>query len=226
MKYCFVQLISTDYNITAIVSKRHVVSSYSIVKQVCAVPVHFYLRLIAFSYLLILTYISSCKSCHFSLRVLLNSQLEDLGRKSKQFNEEIEKLKSEGKEEDALERQEDLQANLLEISKIKRRLLKFQKGQHGSSTRQTASESSEGRSLPDETGSDRASSSGSRSAHKGSSLKLSRECKAPVDKPVPPVDFNSYNDDGDIVIEGNVLSQIKVSLGLFFVRLKLQYLMY
>ena len=170
------------------------------------------LRLIIFT--------SLCKLCHFSLRVLLNSQLEDFERKSKQLNEEVEKLKSEGKEEDALELQEDLHANLLEISKIKRRLLKIQKG-HGSSTRQATSESSEGRSLPDEAGSDKVSSSGSRSAHKGSSLKLSRECKAPVDKPVPPVDLNSYNDDGDIVIEGNVLSQIKVSLGLFFMRLKL-----
>ena len=152
-------------------------------------------------------------------RVLLNSQLADLESKSKKFTEEVEKLKAQGKDEEVLKLEEDLHANSLEISKLKRRLLKFEKGQ-GSFLKRAASESSETRSIPDDVGSDRASSSGSRSTHKGGSLKMSRECKAPIDKPLPPVDVNSYNDDGDIVIEGNVVSQIKVGLGfLFFIEI-------
>ena len=139
------------------------------------------------------------------------SQLEELESRSKKLNEDIAKQKAEGKAEGrSVELVDSLNANMREISKIQRRLLQIQKG-HGNATRNTNSESSEARSIPDDAGSDKASSSGSRSTHKGGSLKLSRECKAPVDKPIPPVDVNSYNDDGDIVIEGNVLSQIKVS---------------
>jgi len=144
-----------------------------------------------------------------SERLLLMSQLEELESRSKKLNEDIAKQKAEGKAEGrSVELVDSLNANMREISKIQRRLLQIQKG-HGNATRNTTSESSEARSIPDDAGSDKASSSGSRSTHKGGSLKLSRECKAPVDKPIPPVDVNSYNDDGDIVIEGNVLSQIK-----------------
>lgn len=39
---------------------------------------------------------------------------------------------------------------------------------------------------------------------------LSRECKLQRDNPVPPVDQECFNDDGDCVPEGNVLQQIKV----------------
>ena len=143
----------------------------------------------------------------------MTSQLEELENRSKMLSKEIENLKAEEREEEALELEEDLHANLLEISKIKRRLIKIQK-EHGGPKHVTreSSVTSETRSVPDDAGSDRASSSGSRSTQKGSSGKLSRECKAPMDKPLPPVDVNSYNDDGDIVVEGNVLSQIKVRL--------------
>ena len=41
--------------------------------------------------------------------------------------------------------------------------------------------------------------------------KLSKECKMQRDVPIPPVDQGGFNDEGDCVLEGNVLQQIKVS---------------
>ena len=41
-------------------------------------------------------------------------------------------------------------------------------------------------------------------------VKLSKECKSPMDRPIPPVDPQSFNDEGEIVVEGNVLQSVKV----------------
>ncbi|XP_065061324.1 trichohyalin-like isoform X1 [Rhopilema esculentum] len=142
-------------------------------------------------------------------RSLLNSQLEELERKSARTNEMIEKCRQQGDDEGALEFEEELHCTLLEISKTKRKLLKVEK-EHGG-TRQLVhsfSVSSESRSIPDDNLSDKASAA-SRSQKGSSSTKLSKECKAPVDKEPPPVDASSFNDGGEIVVEGNVFSQIK-----------------
>ena len=150
--------------------------------------------------------------------MLLSSQLEEMEAKTSRLNKEIERLKSADDEEESLALEEDLHVTLLEISKVKRRLLKIQK-EHGI-TKQLArgsSVNSEAQSLPDGEASDNASSSGSRSAQKRINAKLSRECKVPLDdKPLPPVDIGSFNDDGDVVIEGNVLSQIQVRISFSF----------
>ena len=146
----------------------------------------------------------------FVSRSLLNSQLEESERKSARINEMIEKCRQQGDDEGALEFEEELHSTLLEISKTKRKLLKVEK-EHGG-TRQLVhsfSMSSESRSIPDDNLSDKASAA-SRSQKGSSSIKLSKECKAPVDKQPPPVDASSFNDDGEIVVEGNVFSQIKV----------------
>ena len=52
--------------------------------------------------------------------------------------------------------------------------------------------------------------------------KLSRECKMQRDAPVPPVESETYNDEGDCVPEGNVLQQVKVCSP-FFIHSKFEY---
>ncbi len=41
--------------------------------------------------------------------------------------------------------------------------------------------------------------------------KLSKECKMPRDAPLPPVEYDVFNDEGEVVPEGNVVEQVKVS---------------
>ena len=147
----------------------------------------------------------------------LNAQLEEMEKKAGSLVEKMEDLREQGRDEEALELEEEVNATRLEISKIKRRLLKLQKEQGQSKQlKRDSSIGSEPHSIQEDTASDRASSTSSRTP-KGGSLKLSRECKAPFDKPPPPVDQGSFNEDGEVVIEGNVFSHIKVSIPLFLV---------
>eukprot|EP00794_Sanderia_malayensis_P015126 gene15126-16682_t len=136
----------------------------------------------------------------------LQTQVEKMEQEIAIFGTRIEELKLEEREEEVLELEEKYHATKLELSKIKRQLLSTQK-KGGSKWNGRVSSSS---SVNEDACSDKASSSGSRTPRGGSLRMPSREIKRLSDKPQPPVDASAFNDEGEVVPEGNVVSQIQV----------------
>ncbi len=148
----------------------------------------------------------------------LQRQIEHTEQQISDLSMRIELLKQEEREEEALDVEEEFHAAKLELSKLKKKLLKIQKSLTSVKTlTRSSSSSSECHSVPDDAVSDRASSSGSRS-QRGGLYKASRELQAPVEKTPPPVDVQSFNDDGEVVTEGNVISQIQVRIFSLLIR--------
>lgn len=84
--------------------------------------------------------------------------------------------------EGAADAEEEYHAASLEISQLKKQLKQIENNISNASQQRKAKET----------------------------VKLSRECKAPLDKPPPPVDATSFNDDGECVPEGIISHRLKV----------------
>ena len=87
-----------------------------------------------------------------------------------------------GDNEGATDAEEEYHAASLEISQLKKQLKQIENNISNASQQRKAKET----------------------------VKLSRECKAPLDKPPPPVDATSFNDDGECVPEGIIGHRLKV----------------
>ena len=87
-----------------------------------------------------------------------------------------------GDNEGATDAEEEYHAASLEMSQLKKQLKQIENNISNASQQRKAKET----------------------------VKLSRECKAPLDKPPPPVDTTSFNDDGECVPEGIISHRLKV----------------
>ena len=143
---------------------------------------------------------------HDRERLAVVERISNMEHKVEDLNAQMEVLgKDEDAEEGALEIEEELHACRLELTKLKRKLAKMQKeSQEARTPTRQSSSSSESHSVAEDGMFDRASSTGSRTP-RGGSVKANRELK-----PQPPVNANAFNDDGEVVPEGNVISQIQV----------------
>ena len=140
----------------------------------------------------------------------LGDELRYAEDRVKECRNRLDKLNSQGRDEEALEAEEEYHAASLELSRIKRKALQIQanKTQSNFDHDSRRSSSSSGgypaavRSISESWDCTRAPSS---------MTKLSRECKAPMKNPPPAVDPDSFNDEGEFVPEGSVLNRLKVS---------------
>lgn len=115
----------------------------------------------------------------------LLERLEMIERKADQAKLDHDSLVQAGRDTEALHVEEEFKAAFQEMTRMKKRLKQLDVETTNSHQKQISS---------------------------NDSAKLSRECKAPMTKPPPPVNVDEFNDDGECVPEGIINNRLKVAL--------------